>query len=171
MDEAGAVRWIKTERVTEGLSSFFSSGIRELETRYVTDQDISGNDLLWAGVDVLAVAGTLKLLRAGRQAARSGKSIGVVRQTTLFGSKLLKGGMAARLLKYSTVAATAWILISHPSLITSFFAEAGRLTGISPGLVQMVGVSLSAFVFLWVVSWFFKWLVRPAIRFLNAVME
>jgi len=170
MDETGTVRWIQTERVTEGLTAFFSSGIRELETRYVTDQEVSANDLLWAGVDVLAVAGTLKLLRAGRQAARSGKSLGVVRQTAVFGSRLLKGGMAARLLKYSSVAATVWIIISHPSLITSLFAEAGRLAGISPTLVQMVGVSLSAFLVLCVMSWLFKRLVRPAIRFLNAVM-
>ena len=170
-DEVGTVTWIRTERVTEGLTSFFSSGIRELETRYVTNQEISTNNLLWAGVDVLAVAGTLKMLRAGRQAARSGNSIGVIRQTTLFGSNLLKSGTAARLLKYSSIAATAWIVISHPSLITSLFAEAGRLIGISPTLFQMVGVSLSAFVFLWVIGWIFKVLGRPVIRFLNTVME
>ncbi|MFK8067281.1 MAG: hypothetical protein AB8D52_03470 [Gammaproteobacteria bacterium] len=157
----GEVKWIQTERVVEGVSSFFTSGVRELETRYVTDQEITGNNLLWASVDVLAVAGTLKLLRASRQVARSGKSISLTRQTSLFGSRLLKSGFAGQLFKVSAIAGTGWLLIKHPSLITSFLAEAGELIGIHPMLAQLIGISLLAFVLLYPVNWFLRAILSP----------
>ncbi len=163
IDDQGEVKWIQTERITESVTAFFSSGVRGLETRYVTDQEISGNDLLWAGVDVLAVAGTLKLLRAGRQVARTGKSIGLTRTTTLFGSRLMKTGLAGRIFKVSAVAATAFVVIKHPTLITSAFAEIGRLIGIPPMLAQVIGISLLAFVLLYPVSWLIKLFIRPVI--------
>ena len=163
IDDQGEVKWIQTERITESVTAFFSSGVRGLETRYVTDQEITGNDLLWAGVDVLAVAGTLKLLRAGRQVARTGKSIGLTRTTSIFGSRLLKSGFAGRLLKVSTVAATAFVVIKHPSLITSTFAEVGKLIGIPPMLTQMIGISLLAFVLLYPFLWILKLFIRPVI--------
>ncbi len=163
IDDQGKVEWIQTERITEGLTAFFSSGVRGLETRYVTDQKITANDLLWAGVDVLAIGGTLKLLRAGRQVARTGKSMGVMRTTSLFGSRLLKSGFAGRLLKYSSVAATAFVVIKHPSLITSALAEIGSMIGIPPMLAQVIGISLLAFVFLYPVSWLLRMFMRPLI--------
>lgn len=169
VDDQGEVKWIQTERVTEGLTAFFTSGIRGLETRYATEQEITGDDLLWAGVDVLAAAGTLKLLRAGRQVARTGKSIGLTRTTTLFGSRLMMTGFAGRLFKYSAIAATAWVVIKHPSLISSLFAEVGQLFGIPPILAQIIGVALLAFVFLYPTLWFLKLFIRPvnmAVRFL-----
>ena len=161
ISDQGEVKWIQTERITESLTAFFSGGVRGLETRYVTDQEITGNDLLWAGVDVLAVAGTLKLLRAGRQVARTGKSIGLTRTTTLFGSRLMKTGLAGRIFKVSAVAATTFIVIKHPTLITSAFAEIGKLIGITPMLAQIVGVSLLALVLFYPVLWFLKIFVRP----------
>ena len=163
IDDQGEVKWIQTERVTEGLTAFFTSGIRGLETRYVTDQEITGNDLLWAGVDVLAAAGTLKLLRAGRQVARTGKSIGLTRTTTLFGSRLMKTGLAGRIFKVSAVAATAFVVIKYPTLITSAFAEIGKLIGIPPMLAQMIGISLLAFVLLYPFLWILKLFIRPMV--------
>jgi hypothetical protein len=163
IDDQGKVKWIQIERITESLTAFFSGGVRGLETRYVTDQEITGNDLLWASVDVLAVAGTFKLLRAGRQVARTGKSIGLTRTTTLFGSRLMKTGLAGRIFKVSAVAATTFVVIKHPTLITSAFAEIGRLIGIPPMLAQVIGISLLAFVFLYPFSWLMKIIIRPVI--------
>ena len=163
ISDQGEVKWIQTERITESVTAFFSSGVRGLETRYVTDQEISGNDLLWAGVDVLAVAGTLKLLRAGRQVARTGKSIGLTRTTTLFGSRLMKTGLAGRIFKVSAVAATVFVVIKHPTLITSAFAEIGRLIGIPPMLAQVIGISLLVFVLLYPFLWILKLFIRPVV--------
>ena len=170
LDPVGAVKWIQTERISEGLAGFFTSGIEQLETRYVTDQAITSHDLLWAGVDVLAVAGTLKLLRAGRQAARSGRSISLTRQTTLYGSRLLKSGMAGKLFKYSAIAATAWLVITHPGLVNSLLAEAGHLLGIPPVLAQIAGLSLLAFVLLFPLLSIMKWLITPAIRLTRLIL-
>lgn len=170
LDPAGAVKWIQTERFSEGLASFFTSGVEQLETRYVTDQSISGHDLLWAGVDVLAVAGTLKLLRAGRQAAQSGRSISLARQTTLYGSSLLKSSMAGKLLKYSAIAATAWLAITHPGLVSSLLAEAGHLLGIPPAIAQIAGLAIISFVLLFPLLTIMKWLITPAIRLTRLIL-
>ena len=161
ISDQGGVEWIQTERVTEGLSAFFTSGLRGLETRYKTDQAITTGDLAWAGVDVLIGMGTLKLLRAGKMAARSGKSVGLVRTTSLLGSRLMKSGFAGRLLKFSAVAATVYVIVTHPSLLTSALSEIGDMIGIPPLIAQLTGISFLAFVLLYPVLWVSKLFIRP----------
>ncbi len=163
----GKLEWIQTERFSESLSAFFSSGVKNLETRYVSDQEISMDDFLWAGVDVLAVAGSLKLLRASRQVAHSGKSLNITRQTTLFGSHLLKSGLAGKLFKYSSLAATGFIIIKHPSLIPSAFAEIGKLFGMPPLLAQFIGITLLLFIVAYPLSTIFKLFLLPCIKLLE----
>ncbi len=174
INDQGDVEWIQIERVTEGLSAFFTSGLRSLETRYRTEQPITTRDLFWAGVDMLLAASTLKLLRAGKLAARSGKPLGMVRTTSLYGMRLLKSGVAGRLLKVSTIAAMAWVLINHPSLIPSAFYRIGEFIGISPRAAQFIGISMLAWLLLYPLVWLSRWIICPlriVLRFLIMLMN
>lgn len=165
MNPENKLQWIQSERVTEGLTAFFARGLRDLETRYKTDQKITAETLLWASVDVLAIGGTFKLLRAGKHAARTGKSLPVTRQASLYASRLVKNGFAGRVFKYSAVLGTGWLIIQHPSLLTSFFAEVGNLIGLPPFLTQFIGIALLAFLLLYPFTWFIKWVIKPILMF------
>jgi hypothetical protein len=171
INDQGEVKWIQTERISEGLTSFFTSGIRNVETKYKLEQEITAADLIWASVDVLAAAGTLKVLRASKQAARAGKSVRITRQTKLFGARLLKTGFAGRLIKVSAIAATGWIMIKHPSLITSLFGDLGKLIGLPPLLAQVIGVALLAFILFYPVLWILRWIARPVIMLTKLILN
>jgi hypothetical protein len=121
LDTDGRLKWIQAERVLEGINAFFASGIRSLETKHVLGEDIHKGDVFWAAVDTAVMAGTLKLLRAGRTVASSSKEWGFATRTRLFASRLLmKGGRVARTVaKYGAVPATIYILIRHPSALHS----------------------------------------------------
>lgn len=172
VDTHKQVKWIQTERVLENISSFFANGIRRLETQYVLEDEITKGDLFWAGVDVVAAAGTLKLLRAGRAAARTGKQLTITTRTRLFASKLLsRGEITPKIVKYGAVAATAYIVAVHPSLLNSMFAEAAKLLGLNPWLVRFAGWSL---IILLAISPFlgvFKLMARFIIRILNLIIS
>lgn len=66
VDREGDVHWLQSERVVAGLSDFFTSGIRNLENQWRRDAAIGAADVGWAGVDLLLMASTVKVLRAGR---------------------------------------------------------------------------------------------------------
>ena len=158
----GEVKRSRIEQYGEAILDFLTGGLKNVEIRYLKDQDIRIKDLAMAGVDVAIVGGFWKLLRSGKLIVLTGKSVRVMR-TSLFGSRLLKSGFAGRTLKYSSVAATAFVVLKHPTLITSAFAEVGRLIGIPPMLAQMIGIALLAFVLLYPFSWLMKIFIRPAI--------
>lgn len=68
------IEWIWTERITEGITQFFTSGIRTLESRYRTDQPIRMEDVGWAAVDALIIGSAVKFLKAGRAAAGTARA-------------------------------------------------------------------------------------------------
>ena len=173
VDEDGNVKRIQTERVVEVIGSFFTSGIRTLETKYTLGEDITQEDVLWAAVEVAVMAGTLKLLRASRAVARSGKQLSLATRTRIFGARLLsKGGrVALQVAKYGVVATTAYLVIRHPSLLHSVFAEVAERFGLNPWLVQLIGWSPILLVLLYPLSWLFTFLIRPTIWLLNLIVS
>jgi hypothetical protein len=161
VDKDKKVKWVQTERILEGVTSFFASGLRTLETKYDLGDEITTGDVFWAGVDVAVVAGSLKLLRAGKAVARSGKELSFVSRTRIFASRLLsEGKIFQKLGKYGAEAATAYIIVAHPSLINSAFAEAAKMMGLNPWLIRFAGWSLIITIALYPFSWLLKIFAR-----------
>lgn len=139
----GQVEWIVTERVMEGLTQFFSSGIRQLETRYKMDEQIKASDLGWASLDVLVFASAAKVLRVGRNVAVTTQTAsGGVRSAALT-ARVVSGGRlvlnSARYAKWPLLLGGAYLVITHPSLINDFLAEVAGLIGLPALVVQFLG--------------------------------
>jgi len=113
VSEQGEVEWLQGERVVAGVGDFFTSGLRELESQWRRGDNIDAADLGWAGVDLLVMASTVKVLRAGR-AARVARLNSVEAQgarTGLRQGALATGGRFAslpRMAKVNAVAGTAY---------------------------------------------------------------
>ena len=154
------VKWNQTDRILQGLTSFFAGGIRTLETKYDVGGDVAASDYFWAGVDAALVVAPLKLLRAGK-AVESGKTLSVPARTRLFAPRLVsKARIFEKLGKYGAIAATAYIVIAHPRLINSLLAEFANLMGWNPWLVQFAGWALIITLALYPFSWLLAALAR-----------
>ena len=173
IDKSGAVNWIQTERVLENLNEFFAGGIRNLEIKFARDEQISAKDLLWGAVDIAVIGGTLKLLRAGRAAAKTGRRLSFLRRTRLFAPRLFAGaGLVARkMATYGAAAATVYIVASHPKIMHGMMAEVAGVAGFNPYLTQIVGWFLIAMVGLYPLFWLFKLIIRPAIWILEQMIK
>ena len=139
----GQVEWIVTERVMEGLTQFFSSGIRQLETRYKMDEQIKASDIGWASLDILVFASAAKVLRVSRNVAVSTQTAsGGVRSAALT-ARVISGGRlvlnGARYAKLPLLLGGAYLVITHPSLINDFLAEVAGLIGLPAFVVQFLG--------------------------------
>ena len=155
------VKWNQTDRILKAITSFFASGIRTLETKHDLGEAITGSDLFWAGLDVAVVAVPVKLLGAGKVVARSGEELSFATRTRLFAPRLLaKGQIFRKLGKYGAVAATVYIVVTHPSLINSVLTELAKLMGLNPWLVLFVGWFLIIALLLYPFSWLLKGLAR-----------
>lgn len=141
INEQHEVKWIQTERFLENLNAFFAGGIRNLETKYVLNEKLSGEDYFWGAVDIAVIGGTLKLLRAGRVAAKSGRSMSFAARTRMFAPGLLAGGglVARKVVTYGAVAATAYVVASHPGVLHGMMAEVAKGVGIPPFVLQFFG--------------------------------
>lgn len=173
IDRDGQVKWVQSERVLEGLNAFFASGIHNLETKHVLGEEIGKGDVFWAAVDTAVMAGTLKILRAGRAVARSGKQWSFATRTRLLASGLLANGgrMARTVAKYGAVPATIYILIMHPSALHSALGQVATFLGLSPWIVQLAGWSAILLLVLYPVSWLLKIFIRPMIWMLNLAIS
>lgn len=142
----GEVEWIVTERVMEGLTQFFSSGIRQLETRYKMDEQVEAIDIGWASLDVLVFASAVKVLRVGRnvavttQTASSGARSAALTARVVSGGRLVLSG--ARYAKWPLFFGGAYLIFNHPSLINDFLAEVAGVLGVPAFLVQFLGWTL-----------------------------
>jgi hypothetical protein len=151
----GQVEWIVTERVMEGLTQFFSSGIRQLETRYKMDEEIEASDIGWASLDVLVFASAAKVLRVGRnvavttQTASGGVRSAALTARVISGGRLVLNG--ARYAKWPLLLGGAYLVITHPSLINDFLAEVAGVIGLPAFVVQFLG-------------WFLLWFAMPFIK-------
>jgi len=155
-------RWNQVDRIVKASTSFFTSGIRNLEAKHDIGEDITTADAFWAGLDVAVVAVPAKLLVSGKAIARSGRELSFATRTRLFAPRLLSEGKMFRTFGvYGAAAATIYIVATHPSLLNSVFAEVANLIGISPWIVQAAGWSVVVAFLIYV----FSWLLIPIAKF------
>jgi hypothetical protein len=161
IDKDNKVKRIQIERLLEAITSFFTSGLRTLEIKHDLGEPITTLDYFWAGLDVAVIAVPLRLFRAGKVVAGSGKELSLTTRTRLFAPRLLsKTKIFQKLGKYSAVAATAYIIVTNPSLINSVFGEIAKLLGLPPWLGQFAGWFLIVVLVLYPLSWILKPLAR-----------
>lgn len=165
VDKDKKVKWNQTDRFVKALTSFFTSGVRNLETKHDLGDDITASDVFWAGLDVALVAAPVKLLGAsGKAVGRAGKELDLATSTKVFAPRLLSEvKVFQKLGKYGAVAATAYIIIKHPSLINSVFDRIAKFLGLPPWFVQFAGWALIIFIVLYP----FSWLLTPLVRIIS----
>jgi hypothetical protein len=143
MSPKGEVNWVQTERVLEGINSFFASGLKGLETKLRQDEPIAMGDVGWAALDVAIGVGALKVLRMGRAGAAGGRSLTFSQRSAVLGAGLWRGSaVGSRLVKYGAPAVLAYIAIRHPSVINSLLVRTAERLGLPAELVQIVGWTL-----------------------------
>jgi hypothetical protein len=143
VDPKGGVGWVQTERVLEGINSFFAGGVKGLEAKLRQDDSIAARDVGWAALDVAIGVGAFKVLRMGRAGAAGGRSLTVSQRSAAIGSGLWRGSViGTRLVKYGAPAVLAYIAIRHPSVINSMLGSVAQTLELPVGLVQVVGWTL-----------------------------
>lgn len=156
-------KWNQVDRIVKASTSFFTSGIRNLEAKHDLGENITTTDVFWAGLDIAMVAVPAKLLVSGKAIARSGQELNLTTRTRLFAPRLLSESKIFRKLgAYGAAAATIYIVATNPSLLNSVFAEFANLIGVSPWVVQVAGWSVVIALLIYV----FSWLLIPVAKFL-----
>lgn len=177
VSDQGDVQWLQGERIVTGVGDFFTSGLRDLENQWRRGDDIGAADLGWAGVDLLVMASTVKVLRAGRaaRAARVGSIEAQGARAGLRQGVLITGGRFAalpRMAKVAAVAGTAYVVIRHPSLVSALGANLSSWLGwpvwLSQFLVWLIVLLPVLILVRFIYRWFLVpllWLLTPVIRF------
>lgn len=164
----GSIEWIWTERITEGVTQFFTSGIRTLESRYRTDQEIRVSDLGWAAVDAVIIGSAVKFLKAGRAAATTARATTVTARSATFTTRVARAGRMASVMvsnaRWPAFAALAYVAVTHPVLLNDLFAGAAKVLGVPPWMVQVSGWFLVLLPLILVV----RWLLRIGLWFVPA---
>jgi hypothetical protein len=164
----GKALWNQTNRVVKATTGFFTSGVRNLETKVDLGQELTAADAFWAGLDVAMIAVPAKILMSGKAVARSGQELGFATRTRLVAPRLLpRGEIFRKLGAYGAAAAALYVVVRHPSLLNSVFAELAEVMGISPWLVQAAGWS----VVIALLMYFFSWLLVPVAKFLLFLLK
>ncbi len=170
----GDVGWVRTERVVENINQFVGSGIRNLEIQHRTGDDVTASDIGWASVDVLVFASALKVLRVGRAvavssrgAARGTRSAALAARLTTSGRMLMT---TARYAKWPAVIGVGYLVVTHPGIINDFLAEVAEVLGYPVKLVQFLGWILILLPALYIGSWVFRLIVRPALGLLGTLI-
>ena len=142
LDPQGQAAWVQSERGLEAAKSFFFSGVTGLEKKYKSGQPLQAADVLSAGMDVFLVVGTFKAVKFLRT-AKQVRAVGIVQRTQLLGAPLLRSSLLGRqMIKYGAIAGTAYLVVRHPSLLSSMFVTWGQWLGISPLLAKAIGWSV-----------------------------
>ncbi|WP_394133430.1 hypothetical protein [Marinobacter nauticus] len=151
------IEWIWTERITEGIAQFFTSGIRTLESRYRTDQPIRMEDVGWAAVDALIIGSAVKFLKAGRAAAGTARASSVTARSAAYSSRLARAGRMASVMvsnaKWPAAVALVYVVVKHPALLNDVFAGAARVLGVPAWMVQIPGWFLVLLPLLLLTRW------------------
>lgn len=143
MSADGQVRWLQTERVLEGINSFFAGGLKGLETKLRRDETIAVGDVGWAALDVAIGVSAFKILRMGRASVAGGRSLTFSQRSAALGAGLWRGTtVGARLVKYGAPVVLAYVAIRHPSVINSLLASAAEKLGVPVAAAQVVGWTL-----------------------------
>jgi hypothetical protein len=142
VNSQGKVEWLVSERVMEGVSQFFGSGVRSLEKRYKMDEQIEAADIGWATLDVLVFASAVKVLRVGRSVSLSTQTASRGTRSAALTARAISGGRlalsGARYAKWPLFLGGAYLVITHPSLLNDFLAELASVIGLPALLVQFV---------------------------------
>lgn len=164
----GNIEWIWTDRITEGVTQFFTSGIRTLESRYRTDQPIRASDVGWAAVDAIVIGSAVKFLKAGRAAATTARASTVTARSAAYSTRLARAGRMASVMvghaKWPAVAALAYVAVRHPLVLNDLFAGAAKVLGVPPWMVQVPGWFLILLPFLLLL----RWMTRVCLWFVPA---
>lgn len=168
VDPNGETQWVQTERVTEGVARFFTSGVRQLEANYRTGEDISASDIGWASVDVLVFASAVKVVRAGRTVARTTQGARFSTRSAALAARMTGSGRlllnSARYAKWPVIIGAGYLVVRHPSVINDFFAGVAGVLGVSPLAIQIAGWSIILVPAMYIASW----LLWPAIVLFRA---
>ncbi|WP_246065533.1 hypothetical protein [Hydrocarboniclastica marina] len=170
VDDQGETQWVQTERVTEGIAQFFTSGVRQLESDYRTGEDISAGDIGWASVDVLVLASAVKVLRAGRTVAKTTRGAGLSTRSAALAARITGGGRlilsSARYAKWPVFLGAGYLVVTHPSLINDFFTGVADVLGVSPLAMRIAGWLIILVPALYLLSW----LLWPAIALVRGLL-
>ena len=170
VDAKKTAHWNQTNRITGGVASFLTSGVSNIERKYELDEDIKIKDAFFATVDVIPFVAGLKFLKAGKLVAKSGKELGLISETKIFASRLVpKNVIFQKLGKYGVLAATGYVVLTHPGLLNSIFASAAKLMGMNPLVIQFIGWFLLISLVLYPFSWLLKILSGSILFFLSWV--
>ena len=176
VDDEGNVAWLQGERLVSGVGDFFTSGLRDLESQWRRGEAIGASDLGWAGVDLLVMASTVKVLRAGRaartarvgsveaQAARTGVRQGIVATSGRFVT-------LPRMAKIAAVASTAYVVIRHPSLVSAMGANLSQWLGWPTWLGQFLVWLIVLLPVMFIARFIYRWLLTPLLWLLMPLMR
>ncbi|MCS2609950.1 hypothetical protein [Halomonas dongshanensis] len=165
-DADGDIHWLQSERVVAGVGDFFTSGVRNLESQWRRDEAIGAADVGWAGVDLLLVASSVKVLRAGRlargarvgsveaQGARTGVRQGLLAAGTRFAT-------LPRAAKFAALTATAYVIVRHPSLISALGVNVAKWLGLPTWVGQFAVWLIVLLPLLVAVRFIWRWVVTP----------
>ncbi|CEP36710.1 MULTISPECIES: hypothetical protein [unclassified Halomonas] len=176
VSEQGDVEWLQGERLVSGVGDFFTSGLRDLESQWRRGDAIGAADLGWAGVDLLVMASTVKVLRAGK-AARAARVGSVEAQGARVG---LRQGVVAtsgrfatlpRMAKIAAVAGTAYVVVRHPSLVSALGANLSTWLGWPVWLGQFLIWLVVLLPVLIVARFAYRWLLTPLLWLLVPLMR
>lgn len=186
VDSNNQVKWNQTERITEGLTSFFTSGVKSIEKKHDLNQEITGSDALWAIADAAVLVSAVKVARLGKSAAQAskvgkgeqlGKSANILSDTGRLGKNVAQIGESGGALRKSAVISkhlfsktkyikkfgkigayigSAVLVVKYPSLISAAVVSFAKLLGIPPYIALFVFWSFVIFFFLYPVMWVLK---------------
>lgn len=176
VSEQSKVEWLQGERLVAGVGDFFTSGLRDLESQWRRGDAIGAANLGWAGVDLLVMASTVKVLRAGR-AARAARVGSVEAQGARAGLRqgvLATSGRFAtlpRIAKVAAVATTAYVVVRHPSLVSALGANLSTWLGWPVWLGQFLIWLIVLLPILIIARFLYRWLLTPLLWLLVPLMR
>ncbi|MDT8408416.1 MAG: hypothetical protein RQ741_02335 [Wenzhouxiangellaceae bacterium] len=168
VSDQGRPQWLQGERVVAGVGGFFTSGLRDLESRWRRGDDIGAGDLGWAGLDLAVMAGAVKVLRAGK-AARSVRPASVGAP----GASASGRGFAklSRTAKITTLAGAAYVVVRHPSLVSALGANLSRWLGWPVWMGQFLIWLIVLLPLLIMARLAYRWLLAPLLWLLVPVLR
>ncbi|WP_227663042.1 hypothetical protein [Marinobacter daqiaonensis] len=168
--EDGSVHWIQTERISEGVTDFFTSGIRQLETRQRTGEEIRLSDIGWASVDVLLFTSAVKVLRAGRAVAATTRGASLSTRSAALAARVTGAGRmvlrSARYARWPVIIGAGYLVVRHPAVISDVLAEVARVVGLPAWFMQWLGWTLILLPLLVLA----RWLLIPLAALLRALV-
>jgi len=166
----GDIQWVQTERITEGVTQFFTGGIRQLESSYRMEGEVTASDIGWASVDVLVFASAVKFLRAGRAVAKTTQGARVSTRSAAMAARVTGSArlvlQGARYARWPAVIGIGYLVVMHPSLINDFLAGVADVLGVPALAMQVLGWLIILVPGFYVLSW----LLWPAIALLRGLL-